>query len=311
MARKLGTVVKGDGAAPVRRHQRQQVAHGTGNRLCRLAGLTRGDEQARVALVQGKYRLTASPKEHQISLPVTGRLAVGRRLGAFCQGTALGDEGGRTAASAPPPAALGLGARQEMAPLILLGARNLPVDKAIDGLVGDDRRTGLPRQVACHLLRGPTLLQVPQHHLPQGVVPLQHAATPAPRPRFVICNLRLVACRWRSISFYLPCNRRWRATQSCSDLPLRRSRGEKSGHFTPLFKGKLTVVFSHGNTLAKCCTSFVSLANPGCSRRRRIPRPRTGANFRGNDGTRRTIFMVMTEVGFLYFMAKTTRGAGA
>ena len=39
--------------------------------------------------------------------------------------------------------------------------------------------------------------------------------------------------------------------------------------------------------------------------------PRTGANFRGNDGTRRTIFMVVTEVGFLYFMVMTTRGAGA
>ena len=87
------------------------------------------------------------------------------------------------------------------------------------------------------------------------------AASPAaPRPCLFICIRRLVALCTRPIAFHLPHNSRWRAIQSCSNLPVRVPRGVKSGQFTPLFNGKLTIVCSHGNTLAWCCTSFVSLA---------------------------------------------------
>ena len=184
--------------------------------------------------MQGQDGLAVGAKEHQVHLPVAGGLAV-CRLGPFCQRAALGNERGRTAASAPPPAPFRLGARQVLPPVPILRACLLPVNKAIDGLVGDDRRASLPRQVA---------------------------AAPTPRPRLVVGIPWPIACRLRSIALYLPRDCRWRATQSCSDFPLRGARGKKSGHFTPLFKGKLCIVFSHGNTLAKCCTSFVILGNP-------------------------------------------------
>ena len=35
-----------------------------------------------------------------------------------------------------------------------------------------------------------------------------------------------------------------------------------SGNFTPFFKGNRLILLSHGNTLTKCCISFVILANP-------------------------------------------------
>ena len=49
---------------------------------------------------------------------------------------------------------------------------------------------------------------------------------------------------------------------------------------------------------ASDCHSGAS-RNPGCARRRWIPRPRTGANFRGNEGNRRAILMVVTDDALL------------
>ena len=216
--------------------------------------------------MQGEHRVAASAKEHQISLPVAGRLAVGCRLGTFRQWTALGNEGGRTAPTAPMGSPSRLASRQVLPPTVVLGARHLSVYETIDGLVGDDRSTGIPRHVSRHLLRRPAALQVPQHGLAQRSIPFQLAANPAPRPRLFVGIHRFVASLPRSIPFYLPHNGRWRAIQSCSNLPVRVPRGVKSGQFTPLFNGKLTVLCSHGNTLAWCCTSFVSLANPSSLR---------------------------------------------
>ena len=271
MTRELGAVVESDGLSPGFRQDREQIVHGAGDGVCRLAGLTGSDEQARVALVQGEHRVAASPKEHQVSLPVAGGLAVGRRLGTFRQWTALGNEGGRTAPTAPMGSPLRLASRQVVPPTIVLGARHLSVydlnlrfAETIDGLVGDDRCSRFLRHVSRHLLRRPALSQVPQHGLAQRSIPFQLAANPAPRPRLFSGIRRSVALRTRPIAFHLPHNGRWRAIQSCSNLPERVSRSVKSGQFTPLFNGKLTILCSHGNTLAWCCTSFVSLANPSC-----------------------------------------------
>ena len=246
MTRELGAVVESDGLSPGFRQDREQIVHGSGDGVCRLAGLTGSDEQARVALVQGEHRVAASPKEHQVSLPVAGGLAVGRRLGTFRQWTALGNEGGRTAPTAPMGSPSRLASRQVVPPTIVLGARhlsdlNLRFAETIDGLVGDDRSTGIPCHVSRHLLRRPALSQVPQHGLAQRSIPFQLTANPAPRPRLFVGIPRLVALCTRLISFHLPRNGRWRAIQSCSNLPVRVSRGVKSGQFTPLFNGKLTV----------------------------------------------------------------------
>ena len=51
MTRELGAVVESDGLSPGFRQDREQIVHGSGDGVCRLAGLTRSDEQARVALV--------------------------------------------------------------------------------------------------------------------------------------------------------------------------------------------------------------------------------------------------------------------
>src|ERR1700687_91666 len=77
---------------------------------------------------------------------------------------------------------------------------------------------------------------------------------------------RFVADRLAGVALQLASNCRCRAIQICSNLPDRAPRGTKTGHFAALFERQLVVVFSHGNTLVWCCTSF---ENSGAGSRKR------------------------------------------
>lgn len=111
-----------------------------------LARRARGDDQARVALMQGEDGLAISGEEHEIGLPIAGAAAPGDLGRAFGDGEAVLDEAGRAAALAAAKAAPALAARQEVAPAIVLAAGDLGMDEAVDALVADHRPAGLARQ---------------------------------------------------------------------------------------------------------------------------------------------------------------------
>jgi hypothetical protein len=58
------------------------------------------------------------------------------------------------------------------------------------------------------------------------------------------------------------------------DLADRLAGLAKAGHRAALFEGEVVILFAHGNTLAWCCTSFVSLGD--LQDRRKGPSLRSG-----------------------------------
>ena len=212
-----------------------------------------------MALVQGEDRLAIEPKQHQVRLPVPGAGA-GRRGGwALAERPAVRHERGRTQGLAATPATFRPALGQEVPPAVVLRAPDLGVDESVDRLVRNDAATGVAGQPPGHLFRRPALLETGQHARPQRRIPIQPRSAPAPRLGLLVRVPGLVPQRARPIAVQLPSNRRWRAIQTCCDLADRGAGGVTSGHVTPLFDGEVRIASSHGNTLSRCCTSFVNL----------------------------------------------------
>jgi hypothetical protein len=65
------------------------------------------------------------------------------------------------------------------------------------------------------------------------------------------------------VALQFPSNARWRAIQSCRDLPQRFTGLATPGNLAALFNIKVTKAFSHDNTPSTgCCISFVNSGNP-------------------------------------------------
>src|ERR1700691_4498080 len=73
---------------------------------------------------------------------------------------------------------------------------------------------------------------------------------------------RLVGDLTSGVALQFPSNGRWRAIQTCSNLPDREPLAVKLGQRNPLVQRELIVAFSHRNTLSWCCTSFENSGNP-------------------------------------------------
>ena len=169
----LGAVVEGDGLAPGGRQRGQQVGQGLRDGSGGLAGRPDGQQQARVALVQGQDRLAIEPKQHQVRLPVPGAGA-GRRGGwALAERPAVRHERGRTQGLAATPATYRPALGQEVPPAVVLRAPDLGVDKPIDRLVRNDAATSVAGHPPGHLFRRPALLETGQHARPQRRIPIQ------------------------------------------------------------------------------------------------------------------------------------------
>ena len=135
MACELGPVVEGDRPPQLRREGSEDLGDGAGDRICGLAWQSAGDDETRVSLVQGEYRLSVGMEQHQVSLPMARSLSVIGFLGAFDEWSALSDEGCRAAAPATAPAAIRRGSRQVASPGVVLRTRQLGIDEPIDALV--------------------------------------------------------------------------------------------------------------------------------------------------------------------------------
>ena len=219
-----------------------------------------------MAFVEGEDGLAVGAEEHEVGLPVAGGLAVRGEGGAVDEGAAVGDTGGGAAALAPPPAPFELGPGQIVAPGIVLRAADLGVNEAVDGFVGDDGPPGLAGQAAGHLRGRPALLEAGEDLAAQRGIVVEPGPAPAAGAGLLVGVARLIALGARPIAFQLSSNRRWRAIQTCRDLADRGAGGVASGHVTAVFNGEMCIASFHGNTLRRCCTSFVNLGNPALAR---------------------------------------------
>jgi hypothetical protein len=157
-------------------------------------------------------------------------------------------------------AALVLGARQKVTPAGVVGAADLGIEEAVDGLGRDRFATLFAGQPADDLFRGTAVGETVQNQFAQFRMALQAGTAPVPGPGPIGGIDGPVSNRGPLVALHLARDRRWRATQSCSDLPFRLPGFMKPGNRTSLFQREVSISASHGNTtLRRCCTSFVNL----------------------------------------------------
>src|SRR6476620_9743049 len=101
--------------------------------------------------MEGEHALDIEGEQHGVGLPMSGDVALLRLGRPLCNGNTVLDEAGAAAALAAGDPAPGLSARQVVAPGIVVVAGDLGLDEAVDGLVADDRLSGLEGQSACDL----------------------------------------------------------------------------------------------------------------------------------------------------------------
>ena len=236
MAGEFGAVVESDGLAQVARHGLEQADEALGHAIGSLAREPAPEDQPRAAFVHGEHGLAVSGEEHEVAFPMADGLAVCRFEGAFSNGNTAFDEACRAPAPSASVAALALAVRQIATPAIVLSARDLGVDEAVDALVADHQVAGFARKPAGHLLRRPALGQALKHGTPQARLAFEARTHPAPRLRLFLRITRFIADIAAAIAPQLPSDRRWRAIQICSNLPDRTTFGLKAGNLAPLLQ---------------------------------------------------------------------------
>ena len=225
MAGELGAVVEGDGLAPGRGQGAQQPGEGGGNRGGRFAG-------GRTASSRREWRsCTVSTLGHKCGRasdqPPNGPGSGGRCAGGpFGQRPAAGDVGGGATAPAAPPATTPLGAGEIVSPgPIWLGASSLGIDEAIDVSWAMTVWPASRRSRPAICSGDQPCLRRAEHLRPERGIAVQAGATPAPSAGLLLGIPRPVALLAGAIAFQLASNGRWRAIQSCSDLPERAPLG--------------------------------------------------------------------------------------
>jgi hypothetical protein len=156
--------------------------------------------------------------------------------GPLCDGDS-GLDGVHWAASAffASASAFGLGSGEIVPPSVVLGAGDLGVEEAIDGLVADAGLCLLAGEAAGDLLGRPTLLEAVEDGLAQDGVSFELGAFPAARFGLLAGVSGAVSDLASGVAVDLASDRRWRAIQICSDLPDRAALLLKAGNAAALF----------------------------------------------------------------------------
>jgi hypothetical protein len=198
--------------------------------------------------MDSEHGLAVFGEQHEVGFPVARDFAIGGIGRPFRYGNPAIDEACGTAAPSAAQAALALAARQIAAPAVVLGADDLRVDEAVDALVADHLAASLAGEPAGDLLGRPAFGQALTDGAAQVGLAFEARARPAPRLGLFLSVTRLVADLASAITFYLTSNGRWRAIQSCRDLPDRAAIGLKAGNLASIVQRQLLVPASHGNT---------------------------------------------------------------
>jgi len=147
---------------------------------------------------------------------------------------------------------------------VVAGAPDLGIDEAVDGFMADGGTVRLARHAAGDLLGRPALGEVAEHEAAQRRVAFELRSGPAAGLRLLMGVARLVADLGAMVALQLSRDRRWRAIQSCRDLPDRLPVFAKTGNRASLVQREMFIMFAHANTLDRCCTSFVNSEDPSC-----------------------------------------------
>jgi hypothetical protein len=97
-------------------------------------------------------------------------------------------------------------------------------------------RAGVAGQAAGDLFGRPAASEAVEDDGAQLVVALEPGSRPASGAGLLLGKGRLVADLTAAVALQLARDRRWRAIQSCRDLPDRGAGGTKSGNLAPLFQ---------------------------------------------------------------------------
>jgi len=132
VAGELGAVVEGDGLAEALWQRRQQAGNDAGDGTGGFTGQADGDQQARSSFMQGEDGLPVAGEHHQVGFPVAcDRAVFDVRRPPRDRHPGFDMERGR-ATLAAPEASFALAARQVAPPAIILGARDLGMNEAVD-----------------------------------------------------------------------------------------------------------------------------------------------------------------------------------
>jgi hypothetical protein len=236
MTGELGAIVKGHGLTQPRRQIFEEGVQVRGDAIGGFVGRPGGEQDAGLALMDGEHGLAVLGEQHEVGFPMPGAVAVGGRRRSFGDGNTAFDEGCGAAAPATAETALALAARQIVPPAVVFGAGDLGVDEAIDALVADHLAAGLACEPACDLLGRPTPGKALEHGASQVGLAFEARARPAPRPGLFLGVTWFVADLVTAIAPHLARDRRWRAIQSCRDLPDRAPLGLKSGNLASVLQ---------------------------------------------------------------------------
>ena len=232
----LGTIVEGHGVAQGRRDGVEERTQKFGDIVGCLVGRLGGEEKSGMAFVDGEDGLTVSGEEDEIGFPMSRGAAVDGSRGPQRNGNPACDEACRTAALAAAEAAFAFAARQKKPPPVVVGAGDLGVNEAVDGFMADYLSPVLLRQAAGDLFRRPSPLETIEDLAAQLRLALQPRSRSAPGAGLLVGVARLVADLPATVAFHFTSDCRWRAIQSCRDLPDRAPIGLKSGYLTPVFQ---------------------------------------------------------------------------
>ena len=109
----------------------------------------------------------------RVGFPVAWRLPIAGFCGALRERDSAFNEGDGAAAACAAPSALALGAGEIAAPAEIVGAGDLGVDEAVDGLVADARFCLVAGEAAGDLLWRPALLEALEDCGAQAFVPFE------------------------------------------------------------------------------------------------------------------------------------------
>jgi hypothetical protein len=235
VASELGAIIEGYGLAQGLGEQRKDVGEGGGDQIGSLVGGSPGEDQPGGSLVKGEDGLAVFGEHHEIGFPMTGALTVIGGLWALGNGYAALDEVYRATASFAAKAAFGLALRQVAAPGEVIGAADLGIDEAVDGLVADHRSAVLEGEPAGDLLGRQTASEAGKNSLAQCGLALKPGAGPSPGFALLLGVAWFVG-QLASVALQLAPNGRWRAIHSCSDLADRAAFGLKLGNRAAVFQ---------------------------------------------------------------------------
>jgi hypothetical protein len=174
-------------------------------------------------------RLAGGREEHDVGFPMTGLSATLDAVGSRVDRGTVGIAG---PAALGPPAALVFGAREVEAPAAVVGALELGIDEAVDGLMADDPMALLMGQAPRNLFGRPSASQSVQHLFPQAIVTLEPRSGPAPGIGLRLRIGGLITDFGTGVALQLARDGRRLAIQSCSDLPDRLPVFMKTGNRT-------------------------------------------------------------------------------